>query len=168
MIVNYENERNEINMITQSIQNKLFEEEMFLKQIEISLNMNITEAIYQEAEFKEISERDKQNYFMEKLMQLKDIVIEFGPDKVPSDTGRYGFWLGHEYVFSSLPVEIKETIKSNDPVRVGNDFISCESIDDKEIVRLVLIMQNSINDFSSFSLSDKGKYYSAYHSNKSN
>ncbi len=127
-----------------------------------NFDKNIVEAILLEAEFSGIPESDRSTYLQNRLMGLKNLVVEFGPDIVAADSSRYAMWGIHPESDSMLSNAVKNKLRTSDPLRDGNDFINHTYFDKREIIRAVILMGQTLDNFKTFRSDDNGKYYLAY------
>lgn len=123
---------------------------------------NIIEAILKEAEFNGVEGSKKNEYLENRLMGLKNLVVEFGPDIISSESSRYAMWGAHPEVARMISNTIKENLRASDPLRSGHDIIQHDYFDKREIIRAVILMGQTLSNFKTFSSSDNGKYYLAY------
>jgi arsenate reductase-like glutaredoxin family protein len=144
---------------------KAIKEDLLKSNVNFILNegtfdLNIINAIFLEAELNSVS--DKEAYMKSKLLQLQNLVVEFGPDIIIADSSRYAMWGISPNAFDLLPKSILAELKNADSLRDGNDFIVDSAFDKRELIRSVILMGQQLKNFTSFMSENDGKYYSAY------
>lgn len=132
-----------------------------------TLDFDIIEAIYREAELSGKGPDEREDYLKEQLMKLLTRIQAFGPDNALVDYGRssfYSMWGLNSDTAALLAEETKNELEREDTT--DSSFIIDANFDKREIIRSKILMGQSLDQFLKFhpgdTIKSPGDYYRGY------